>query len=207
MELAYLKEVWAEMAVKKMDTAGRQEVLAAVYNPSQDLVSKMRRNLLYELLIVLVCVTAICLFYFTAFDGKLKEVGWAYLLLAFAFTCYYYKKSNLLKAMQCPTCMVKHNLQKQLRTLQKYVRVYLIGGTALAPLVMLFFYLLLYYKNIVIFPALHSVKGVPVFTLFYLLFTVIFTIIFYYTNRWYVNRLYGRHIERLKNLLTEIEAL
>ncbi|HEX5026850.1 MAG TPA: hypothetical protein VFV68_16330 [Agriterribacter sp.] len=206
MELAYLKEVWSEMADKKMDTVYRKEVLAAVDIPSQGLVSKMRRNLLFELLIVLLCVAAISLFYFTAFDGKLKEVSWAYLLLAFAFTGYYYKKSNLLKAMQCPTCVVKQNLQKQLRTLQKYVRVYLIGGTALAPVVMLFFYLLLYYKNIVIFPSLRSVNGVPVFTLLYLLFTAIFTIIFYFANRWYVNRLYGRHIQKLRNLLTEIEA-
>jgi hypothetical protein len=35
--------------------------------------------------------------------------------------------------------------------------------------------------------------------------TAIFTIIFYLFNRWYIHRLYGRYIQKLKNLLLEME--
>ncbi|WP_152267651.1 hypothetical protein [Agriterribacter humi] len=206
MELEYLKEVWKEAAnQKEIIVMGREQVLEIPDIRSQSLVSRMRRNLFYELLIVLACVTAIAAFYFISFGGALKEVSWAYILLAVGFISYYYKKNKLLKAMECPACRVKSNLQLQLVTLEKYVRLYLIAGTAMAPVVMLFFYVLFYYKHIILFPAVHAEKGAIGFTLLYLLFTSIFTIIFYFLNRWYINRLYGRHIQKLKSLLQEME--
>ena len=206
MELEYLKEVWKEAAnQKEIIVMGREQVLEIPDIRSQSLVSRMRRNLFYELLIVLACVTAIAAFYFISFGGALKEVSWAYILLAVVFVIYYYKKDKLLKAMECPACRVKSNLQLQLATLEKYVRFYLIAGTAMAPVVMLFFYVLFYYKHIVLFPAVHAKGGEMGFTLLYLLFTGIFTIIFYLLNKWYINRLYSRHIQKLKTLLQEME--
>ena len=206
MELEYLKEVWKQAGEDNtMAVAGKQRLLPLPGAPSQSLVSKMRRNLFYELLIVLVCVAAIAVFYFVSFGGALKEVSWAYILLAFIFTVYFYKKNKLLKSMPCPAFQVKYNLSLQLTTLEKYVRLYLIAGTAMAPVVMLFFYLLLHYKHLVIFPGVYAIKEPSAFALLYLLITGIFTIIFYLLNRWYIGRLYGRHIKKLKKLLREME--
>ena len=206
MELEYLKKVWKEAAnQKEIIVRGREEVSGVPGIRSQSLVSGIKRNLFYELIIVLGAVIAIATFYFISFGGALKEVSWAYILLAVVFIIYYYKKNKLLSAMECPACRVKSNLQLQLATLEKYVRLYLIAGTALAPVVMLFFYVLFYYKHIILFPALHAKEGATGFTLLYLLFTSIFTIIFYFLNRWYINRLYGRHIQKLKSLLQEME--
>ncbi|HRP57365.1 hypothetical protein [Agriterribacter sp.] len=206
MELETLKEVWKEAANKKeIIVSGREEVSEVPDVRSRGLVSRMRRNLFYELIIVLGAVAAIAAFYFISFGGALKEVSWAYILLAVSFVVYYYKKNKLLKDMECTACRVKSNLRLQLLTLEKYVRLYLIAGTAMAPVVMLFFYILFYYKHIVLFPAVHARDGEMGFTLLYLLFTSTFTIIFYFLNRWYVNRLYGRHIQKLKSLLQEME--
>ena len=96
MELEYLKEVWKKAGEDNvMSVAGKQRLLPLPGAPSQSLVSKMRRNLFYELLIVLVCVAAIAVFYFVSFGGALKEVSWAYILLAFIFTVYFYKKNKI----------------------------------------------------------------------------------------------------------------
>ncbi len=98
MELEYLKEVWKEAAnQKEIIVMGREQVLEIPDIRSQSLVSRMRRNLFYELLIVLACVTAIAAFYFISFGGALKEVSWAYILLAVGFISYYYKKNKLDK--------------------------------------------------------------------------------------------------------------
>lgn len=207
MELEYLKEVWKVAADIEAFPAGEKKALLNVGAgaPSQSVVSKMKRNLLYELLTVLVCVTIIAVFYFIAFGGRLKEVSWAYMLLALIFISYYYKKNKLLKSMQCPACRVKYNLSLQLTTLEKYVRLYLIVGTFMAPAVMLFFYALLHYKRISVFYSSYEIRNAAGFTLLYLLVTAIFTIIFYFFNRWYINRLYGRYIQKLKDLLLEME--
>ncbi|HTN07814.1 hypothetical protein [Agriterribacter sp.] len=206
MELEYLKEIWKDAGEDKaIAVAGKQQLLNLPGAPSQNLVSKMRRNLFYELLIVLVCVAVIAIFYFVSFGGQLKEVSWTYILLAIVFIIYFHKKNKLLKDMQCPACQVKHNLSLQLATLEKYVRLYLIAGTAMAPVVMLFFYVLLHYKHLVIFPSVYAGKEPSAFTLLYLLITGIFTMLFYLLNRWYISHLYGRHIQKLKTLLLEME--
>lgn len=103
----------------------------------------MRRNLFYELLIVLLCVAVIAVFYFILFGGRLKEVSWAYILL--------------------------------------------------------------HYKHLVIFPSAYGGREPSAFTLLYLLITSIFTMLFYLLNRWYISRLYGRPIQKLKSLLREME--
>ena len=95
MELEHLKEVWKEAANRKeIIVHGREEVSEIPGIRSQSLVSGMRRNLFYELIIVMGSVTAIALFYFIAFGGVLKEVSWAYILLAVVFVFYYYKKKS-----------------------------------------------------------------------------------------------------------------
>lgn len=205
MELEYLKEVWKAASDIEAFPAGKKRQLLNVGARSQSVVSKMKRNLLYELLIVLVCATVIAVFYFIAFGGRLKEVSWAYMLLALIFISYYYKKNKLLKSMQCTTCRVKYNLSLQLTMLEKYVRLYLIAGTFIAPAVMLFFYALLHYKHISVFYSSYEIRNAAGFTLLYLLVTAIFTFIFYFFNRWYINRLYGRYIQKLKDLLLEME--
>ncbi len=205
MELENLKEVWKATSDIRAFPAGEKKLLLNIGAPSQSLVSKMRRHLFYELLTVLACVTIIAIFYFIAFGGRLKEVSWAYILLALIFMGYYYKKNKLLKAMECPACRVKYNLSLQLATLEKYVRLYLIAGTFMAPVVMLFFYALLHYKHIPVFYSSYRIYNTAGFTLLYLLVTAIFTMIFYVFNRWYINRLYGRYIQKLKHLLLEME--
>lgn len=205
MELEYLKEAWKTTSDIKSFPTGEKKLLRNIGAPSQSLISKMRRHLFYELLTVLACVTIIAVFYFMAFGGRLKEVSWAYILLALIFISYYYKKNKLLKVMQCPACRVKYNLRLQLTTLEKYVRLYLIAGTFMAPAVMLFFYVLLHHKHIPVFYSSYDIYNTPAFTLLYLLVTAIFTIVFYLFNRWYINRLYGRYIQKLKNLLLEME--
>jgi hypothetical protein len=173
----------------------------------EKMVSSMRRNLLAELVIVLVSVMAIAIFYFIAFNGMLREVSWMYIILAAVFIVYYYKKNKLLKDMECSMCRVKSNLEHQLKMLRKYIRLYLVLGTLLVPLVLLFFYVLMYYKHIIILPGLRERIGSDDFALLYIIFAVTFTAALYFLNRWYVYRLYGRYIERLEHMLSEMDAL
>lgn len=205
MELELLKEIWNETAdkpVQLLKIAGSlTEKLPASH---RRVVSTMKRNLLVELIIVLVCVTGIAMFYFTAFNGRLQEVSWVYIAMAAVFGWYFYKKNKLLKQMECTVCQVKSNLEQQVTALEKYVRLYLVTGALMVPLVLLFFYMLVYYKHIVLLPSLYEYSRQVNFTLLYIIFAVTFTIALYFLNRWYINRLYGRHISRLRNMLNEM---
>ena len=77
----------------------------------------------------------------------MSEVSWFMLFIGLLFVLYYQRKNKLLNEMECLSCQVKSNLQTQTTTLEKYIRFYLLGGTALAPVSLVFFSWLFYVKG------------------------------------------------------------
>jgi hypothetical protein len=205
MELELLKELWEEAENKPAnDPASGDAILEMTKKADLSIVSGMRRNLLIEVIVVLVCVAAIAVFYFAAFNGQLQEVSWMYIIIAAGFLFYYYRKNTLLKRMQCTVCDVRSNLQIQLNTLEKYMRLYLIGGTILVPAVLAAFYLLVQHKHIMFLPLSKISAGLGL--VLYVALSVILTVALFFFHRWYIYKLYGRYIQRLKQMLKEMNG-
>jgi len=102
---------------------------------------------------------------------------------------------------------VKSNLEMQLRTLERYVRFYLLSGTAIIPILFIFLGIVLYYKKptlneTIFYPS--ATNPVWKFLLAWFILLTISTAIMWVLNRGYVNKLYGRHITKLKQLLAQI---
>ena len=85
----------------------------------------MKRNLRVELWFVIITYGAMILFYFLAFEGSMSAVSWFMLIIGLLFVIYFQRKNKLLTEMECLSCEVKSNLQKQTTTLEKYIRIYL----------------------------------------------------------------------------------
>jgi 4-hydroxybenzoate polyprenyltransferase len=176
---------------------------------SKSPVAKMKRNLKVELWFLIITYGAIILFYFLAFKGRMSVVSWFMLFIGLLFVIYFQRKNKLLTEMECLSCEVKSNLQKQVTTLEKYIRIYLIGGTLLAPISLLFFGWISYIKvwknvnNTLFYPEEHN----PIWKviLAWVILTIIVTSLFYFLNKWYVRKLYGKHVEKLKEVLNEME--
>ena len=110
------------------------------------------------------------------------------------------------------------NLKHQLVTLEKYVRFYFVAGTLLTPLAYFAACAIVLLKTPVSEPGFPDPSQlidaqIPVVTqitkhrffLMYALVGVALTISIYFLNRWYVNKLYGQHIQKLKELLLQME--
>jgi hypothetical protein len=217
MELESLKYIWHSLEAPPAQSMDRQELMALLERRSRGPVARMRRNLIGEGILMLVTYTPAVLWYLLAFDGRLSAISWLFALLAAAFFGYYYRKYRLLKKMECVTCQVKSNLARQVKTLKKYIRFYLLAGTAMIPVSFFLSYVIIRWKMPSVFtypssPAgqslylhLHPIPwwGNPVF---WLILMVPLTIGIYYANAWYINRLYGRHIKKLQELLQEMET-
>ena len=110
--------------------------------------------------------------------------------------------------MQCTSCRVKSNLELQFKTLERYVRFYLVSGTAIIPILFIFLGIVLYYKKptligkTILYPS--ATNAAWKFLLAWLVLLTISTTIIWVVNRGYVNKLYGRHIRRLKQLLAQM---
>lgn len=205
MELEQLKNIWQKEPVSQQKQD--EYLLSLLAKRSNSPIAKMKRNLFAEFIAMIVLYAIGIIYYFYAFGGRMIELSWFMLVIAIAFMVYYYRKNKLLNSMQCLACQVKSNLELQLGTLEKYVRFYLVAGNVLFPITML----IVGYVVIVLYPQrLHSPKllsndpYVQRIAIGYVIVMAIASVGIFFLNKWYVNRLYGRHISRLKEMLREL---
>lgn len=202
MELDQLKEMWSDVGQSKTSTS-EQELQAILQKKSKSPIAKMKRNLFIEMIIVLVLYTWSIIYYFMKFNGAILSIAWLMLLTGVLFMIYYFRKRKLLQKMECVSCEVKSNLQLQVKTLEKYIWLYLVGGTLMFPFIMIT-------AGIIIFlfdPKMQASSPHISFWPFFLLLIVVssmLTIPMYFLNKWYVQKLYGQHAEKLKKIVNEM---
>lgn len=207
MDLDQLKDIWKELD-HPAGEQGKQEILAMLKKRSQGPIAKMKRNLKMELILVVVSYSAFIIHFFMSFDHQFQSVSWFLLVIALLFLGYYYKKNKLLKEMQQVSGKVKTHLERQVQTLEKFVKVYLIGGSALVPLC-LGFYGWIYHEQVQD-PSVRTIFFTsdenPLWKaiLAWSALTLALTVIIYFANVWILNKLYGNHIRKLKQILKEM---
>lgn len=207
MELEQLKEMW-NSADEQHKASSAEELQALLRKKSQSPIAKMKRNLFLELIVVVVLYTLIIVYYFLNFSGGMLALPVFLFLIGVVYVFYYIRKNKLLKQMECNSCEVKANLNMQVKTLEKYVRFYLLAGTAIFPLTMIVAscIVLFYSPQSQQYPsALQSKQFLLLFAAILIAATTLFTIPIYFINKWYVRKLYGQHIERLKSIVDEMD--
>lgn len=208
MELDALKEVWQDAHTKSDSATTNSEIIEILNKSPKSPVAKMMRNVLIEMALIIVLFGGVALLYFIAFDKRFISIAWVYVITAVLYVFYYYQKWKLLRSMQCVACQVKDNLQKQVNKLTAYIRFYLISSTVIVPAVFLFLGLLFYFKfpEGKFAPVFPPSKGITLFTwIMWVLFLTAVTLFAWWGNRYFINKLYGQHILRLKELLKQME--
>lgn len=202
MELDSLKKMWQDQ-----DAPVTPAIEQMIGKKSKSPVAKMKRNLVMELVVVVLGFGSVIIFYLSKFPNKFWAIPTLYAAMMVLFFIYFFFKYRLLSEIDCMSCQVKSNLSKQVNTLEKYTLLYLWAGTAMIPVVLLFFYF---------FQVLHFPKGNNFFVLptettstlksvgLLLLMITAFTIPMYYLNKWYIRKLYGKQIDRLKEMLEQM---
>ena len=222
MELDSLKDIWKNLDEEDLQPGREVPVLSMLQKRSQGTIAKLKRNLNRELAAVLIIYTLAIWNIITYHGGLYPELAVLLALIGGAFLFYYYRKNKLLKQMQCVACEVRSNLKQQLVTLEKYVRFYFIAGTIITPLAYFAAGAIILFNAPEAQPALGdgpfdgaqtSVSQMPIAShisnhRFFILFVsmgVVVTVGSYFLNRWLINKMYGQHIQKLKELLYQME--
>ncbi|HEV3412302.1 MAG TPA: hypothetical protein VG101_07480 [Puia sp.] len=209
MELESLKYIWHSLEAPPALEQDREALLDLLHRKSQAPVTRMRRNLIGEGILLLIAYTPATLIFLLGFGGRLAAISWLYIILAAFFFAYYYSKYRLLNKMQCPTCQLRSNLARQVDMLRKYTRFYLLAGTGMIPLTYILAYIIIRWKmpsaTSAIYQRLHptSFWASPIL---WLTLLIPITAGMYFLNSSYINRLYGRHIKKLQELLRELDS-
>lgn len=205
MELDQLKEMWGDVGSKQISSS-EDELQMLLHKKSKSPIAKMKRNLLFELVAVLLIYIATITFYFIKYTGGMQWNAWLLVVIGVLYLLYYQRKRKLLNSMECITCEVKSNLKMQLNILGKYVRFYLIVGTALFPVAMIASGMIVFFYSPEVARDLPDPSGriVLIFTALLVVFSAALTVPLYFLNKWYVRKLYGQHVERLKVIVHEM---
>ena len=201
MELETLKSLWQAQDTPPVTETSREELLALLQKRSDGPITRMRRNLRKEVILMIISYSGCIVFYLLAFNGDMSGVAWLFAGLLVFFFVYYYRKNQLLKRMQCVSCEVRSNLAGQLKTLQKYLRFYFWSSTLIVPVTLFVAFELALNSH----PVPHSSWWWRLTLLFTLGATL--TVAVYFLNRWYIHKLYGRHVRKLQDLLREMDEI
>ena len=201
MELEKLKELWDASSNSSFPI--NEEGLSKILNQeSRRPIALIKRNLKLEILFVILFYGFIIWLISNQVGSNLLYFDILLLILAGMLFCIYaFYKFKLLNKMECVACEVKSNLNLQLNSLEKLVKLYFKVGNIGGVFVYLFAGAISYFEakdDTVHFP--HAIE-----LIIFLSIGVIFAIINYYSSRWYIFNLYGKHIQKLKNILYEMD--
>ncbi|MBX2969755.1 MAG: hypothetical protein KF803_10330 [Cyclobacteriaceae bacterium] len=200
-ELDDLKSIWKQQAGFEVKNEG--ELLQMMGKSSNTIISKLKRSVWFELIFTVACILVLGMYTTTIPHGALMWTILSLLVLLISYTLYYVKKIMLLNQYDSSTDNLKANLRHLLDRLDAYMKFYKRSYAILYPV---FFVLGL------LFGALesgfdrfiHKFEN-PLYTASFIILSIIFMVGVYTITNWYLKKLYGNHIEKLRTILDDLK--
>jgi hypothetical protein len=201
MELEDLKSIW-KSSEPVFQPKNEQEIAMMLKGRSISIINKLKRNVWFELVFTIVVSVALLIYALSLEKGAMKWTSISLLLMCLASTIYYIKKLSVLNRVQGINENLRDTISFLITNLNGYLKFYKNSYTVLYPvyflLGLLFSVLERGTDNIGDFLSEPS-------TIIYLLFMAgVFFLISFWFARWFLKKLYGNHLEKLKNILNEL---
>lgn len=200
-ELDKLKLIWKSASVYTGKDEG--EIARMLQGESISIVSRLKRNVWLELLFTI--LTGIALVYIgITSDNKRLSLMIALLMVVYLiYLLYYIRKLRLLNRFNMTEGNIKNNLRHLTGALQGYLNFYKLSYIILYPL---FFVAGLWIaaRDVGVDEFLKRFSDTAYLLRFLLLTALLMGGVYTLTN-WYLKKLYGNHLKRLKGLLKELD--
>jgi len=201
MELRKLKELWDGSSNSSIPI--NEEELNQILNKrSRRPIAIIKRNLKLEMAFGILFY---CFFIWIVSNQAVSIILYFDIILlvvaGILYSIYVFYKNQLLNKMECMSCEVKSNLNLQLGFLEKLVKLYFKVGNIFVLLTYLIAGAIGYITSE---SETDSIPHYLEIMIFITIGAVLF-LINYYFSRWYLFTLYGKHIQKLKNILYEMD--
>lgn len=201
MELEEIKNIWKNAAFAQKNEA---ELAAMLKGKSRSIVARLKRSVWFELLFTFVAGLILLGYALTLPSGALKWTTVSLLILFVVYSFYYVKKLTLLNRFNTNHDQIKTNLERLIENLSSYLRFYRRSYTILYPV---------YFCLGLLFGAVE--RGADQFieniskpqVIAYLVgLALLFFVCSTWLTNWYLKKLYGNHLEKLKSVLVELQG-
>jgi hypothetical protein len=158
----------------------------------------------FELIFTIVCGIGLGMYALTLQDGALRWTIISLIILFVSYLIYYVKKIILLNRFDSSSENLKDNLQHLLERLTTYLTFYKRSYAILYPV---------YFLLGLLFGAME--RGLdnfidhisqPKIILYLISLAGLFFLCTFWVTQWYLKKLYGNHLEKLKELLQELQV-
>ena len=190
MELEKLKEILSQSAAAEHEVSA-ESLQKLLSTKSKSPISKMKRNLLIELSIMIFLYGYIVFYY----SNQVAGLSWLLIGVELIYLVYFIIKYRLLNRLGCPSCEIQSNLRMQLNALESLLRFYLWSGIMLVPLASLVSFWIGYVNS----PPTALPKELSFLLLtsaIILAVSLLLCIPLFFFTKWYIHKLYGHQIGR-----------
>ena len=169
---------------------------------STSIIEKLKRNVWFELIFTALVGMALLVYTFTIPNGTIKWMIISILLVFILYTFYFIKKLLLLNRFEQKQD-IKTNLEVLAAQLTGYLSFYKKSYAILYPI---YFIIGLFFVAVEkgMDEFLHAMMQ-PKSLLYLIVMSLVFLFASTWFVQWYLKKLYGNHLEKLKNLLKEFD--
>lgn len=198
MELDDLKQPWLESAknIKPLNT----NVMEIIQNKSYGPAAQLKRNFRKMIIIIPMVVTMLIVTLSKKHDIFSDVLFWFYIVFISSMMLFFYYNYRLINKMQCMDCLVKSNLEKQVKTLENGFKWRMVIIRVAFIIFIVLLEVLMYYQQE---PALAKWYGQPA-TVRMSAYAILITA-WYFITKLIFRTKYGKHIQNLKNLVQQME--
>jgi hypothetical protein len=200
-EMDDLKSMWKQPGFKPKQEA---EIASMLTGKSNTIVSKLKRSVWFELILTIVFGIGLGYYALTLENGAMRWTSISLVVLFIAYILYFVKKIMILNQFDSSTHDLKTTLQRLHERLTLYLTFYKRSYAILYPV---YFCLGLLFglleRGADHFVSRFSNVG---FSVWFIVFTILFFVGIYMLTNWYLKKLYGNHLDKLRTLLNELEG-
>jgi uncharacterized membrane protein (DUF485 family) len=202
MELEDLKSIWKGNLFEAKQT---DEIAAMLKGRSNLTIARLKRSVRFELLLTIAFGLLLLYLAITLRSGAVKWSIVSMVLLGFAYIIYYVMKMRVLNRFDPSQQNIRENLEKLVSSMEAYLKFYKTSYTILYPV---------YFFLGVVFVALergmdaflHQL-GQPETILRFAFVSLVVLVVSLFLSKWYLKKLYGNHLDALKELLRDIKEM
>lgn len=202
-ELEDLKQIWKSHQ-QGYDPKPESEIAVMLQGKSNSIISKLKRNVWIELIFTIACSIALGVYAITLEAGAVMWTIISLLVLFVAYLIYYVKKLMLLGKFDSSASNMRLNLENLYEKLTIYVSFYRKSYSILYPV---YFFLGIFFGALDtgmdgFVNRMQEAKTIA----FLAMVAGIFFISSFIVTSFYLKKLYGNHLAKLKELLDELQA-
>jgi hypothetical protein len=202
MELEDLKDIWKNNP-PEFRAKGEDELAQMLKGNSKSIVDKLKRSVWFELIFTFVGGIIFLIYALTLETGAFKWTSISMIVLFVAYSFYYFKKLMLLNRFNPGEENLKTHVDNLITSLSSYLLFYKRSYAILYPA---FFVLGLVFGGIErgahrFFESLTR----PSMIIYLISIAVIFFFFSTWFTSWWLKKLYGNHLDKLKKLARELE--